>query len=240
MAPGPVRARKDVASLALAELRRTTLYSEELGIHLLRKTDREYFKWFLASLLFGGRISETLAKRTYRSFAHERLLTPRKILDAGWDYLVNPVMRKGGYVRYDESKSTQILRDCETLLDRYSGSLIRLHRDATDSADLEARLESFYGVGPITTNIFLRELRPFWPKADPEPLPAVREGARRAGIDLRAFGRHTLTFTRIEAGFIRHRPRSRSRSPAAGASAPGCRASRRPGTTPRPSGRRAP
>jgi hypothetical protein len=194
-----------MASPSLAELRRTTLYSEELGIHLLRKTDRECFKWFLASLLFGGRISEALAKRTYRSFAHERLLTPRTILAAGWETLVNPVMRKGGYVRYDESKSRQILRDCETLLDRYRGSLIRLHREAKDSADLEARLESFHGIGPVTTNIFLRELRPVWSKANPDPLPVVWERARRAGIDLASYGRHTLTFTRIEAGLIRQR-----------------------------------
>jgi endonuclease III len=196
----------------IAALRRTPLYSEELGIELRRRTDREYFKWFLASLLFGGRISEILAKRTYRSFARERLLSPAGILRAGWSYLVNPVMRNGGYVRYDESKSRQILRDCETLLDRYGGSLGRLHREAEDSADLEARLESFYGVGPVTTNIFLRELRPVWRKADPEPLPVVCAGARRAGIDLGAFGRHSITFTRIEAGLIRMRHGGRAQA----------------------------
>jgi hypothetical protein len=37
------------------------------------------------------------------------LTTPREILAAGWDFLVNPVMREGGYVRYDGRKSTQIL-----------------------------------------------------------------------------------------------------------------------------------
>lgn len=194
----------------VAELRRSPLYSEELGIRVLRRTDREFFKWFLASLLFGGRISETLARRTFHSFARERLLTPTRILDAGWDYLVNPVMRSGGYVRYDESKSRQILRNCETLLDRYGGSLIRLHREARDCADLEARLEGFHGVGPVTTNIFLRELRPVWSKADPEPLPVVWEGARRAGVDLSAFGRHTVTFARVEAGLIRMRHSARA------------------------------
>ena len=132
--------RADPASPTLAQLRRTPLYSEELGIRLLQKHDREYFKWFLASLLFGGRISETIAKRTYRAFARQRLLTPRRILEAGWGFLVNPVMREGGYVRYDESKSRQILRDCETLLEEYRGSLSNLHRAATDGADLEARI----------------------------------------------------------------------------------------------------
>jgi hypothetical protein len=190
---------------SVAELRRSLLYSEELGIRLLEKDDREYFKWFLASLLFGARISETIAKQTYRAFARHRLLTPRRILGAGWDFLVNPVMREGGYVRYDGRKSTQILRDCETLLRDYRGRLGRLHEAAADSADLEARISSFYGVGPVTTNIFLRELRAVWPKADPDPLPVVRERARRAGIDLSRFRRHTLTFARIEAGLIRQR-----------------------------------
>lgn len=190
---------------SLAELRRSQLYSEELGIRLLRKEDPEYFKWFLASLLFGARISETIAKRTYRAFARHRLLTPRRILGAGWDFLVNPVMREGGYVRYDGRKSTQILRDCEALLRDYRGSLTRLHEAATDSADLEARVSGFYGVGPVTTNVFLRELRPVWPKADPDPLPIVRERARGAAIDLSRFGRHTLAFARIEAGLIRLR-----------------------------------
>lgn len=190
------------SSPSVAKLRRTLLYSEELGIHLLQKNDPEYFKWFLASLLFGGRISETIAKQTYRAFARHRLLTPRRILGAGWDFLVNPIMREGGYVRYDGRKSTQILRDCEMLLQCYRGSLKRLHRTAKDSADLERRVSSFYGVGPVTTNIFLRELRPVWSKADPDPLPVVREQARRAGIDLASYGHHTLSFARIEAGLI--------------------------------------
>lgn len=104
------------------------LYSEELGIELERADDGEYFKWFLASLLFGGQITETIAKNTYRAFDRYGLLTPRVILDAGWDFLVNPIMKDGGYVRYDGRKSTQILRDCEMLLHRYQGSLKKAPR----------------------------------------------------------------------------------------------------------------
>lgn len=140
----------------LNELKRSRLYSEELGIDLARGDDREYFKWFLASLLFGGRITATIAQNTYRAFERHGLLEARKILQAGWDYLVNPVMREGGYVRYDGRKSTQVLRDCQTLLEEYDGSLKRLHDEARDDQDLEARLAGFYGVGPVTVNIFLR------------------------------------------------------------------------------------
>jgi hypothetical protein len=189
----------------LAELKKSPLYSEELGIALARDDDQEFFKWFLASLLFGGRISETIARHTYQAFAEHGLLTPRNILNAGWDYLVNPVMREGGYVRYDGRKSEQVLRDSEQLLNDYNGSLKRLHEAAADARDLEQRLLTFYGVGPVTVNIFLRELRPFWHKADPEPLPVVDELATELGIDLNRFKRKTLTFCRIEAGLIGQR-----------------------------------
>ena len=99
----------------LKQLERTPLYSEELGIDLSRRADGEYFKWFLASVLFGGHISETIARNTYAAFLRHHLTTPRKILQAGQDFLINPLMREGGYVRYDERKSDQILKDCRTL-----------------------------------------------------------------------------------------------------------------------------
>jgi hypothetical protein len=160
-------------------------------------------------VLFGARISETIAKNTYRAFVHHRIMSPRAIIHAGWEFLVNPIMREGGYVRYDGRKSSQVLRDCETLLREYGGSLLRLHDVADDARDLEERLEAFYGVGPITVNVFLRELRPFWRNADPEPLPIVKRLARRLCIDLRAYERKSLRFVRLEAGLIRMRRAAR-------------------------------
>ena len=203
-----LRAQRSAASTTvLATLQRSRLYSEEIGIDLSAGDDSQYFRWFLASILFGGRISETIAHRTYEAFCRHELTTPRSILAARWEYLVNPIMREGGYVRYDGRKSEQILRDCRTLLDDYDGSLWRLHEAARDADDLEARLLAFYGVGPVTVNIFLRELRPFWPKADPPPLPIVTALAASHGIDLGRFRRKTLRFARIEAGLIRLRRR---------------------------------
>jgi hypothetical protein len=191
----------------IEELARSPLYSEELRIDLGRGWDTDTFRWFLASLLFGARISETIAANTYGVFVRYGLTTPRKILGAGWEFLVNPIMREGGYVRYDGRKSTQILRDCEMLLDTYGGRLSRLEADATDAADLEARLDAFYGVGPVTVNIFLRELRPYWAKANPEPLAAVTALAQSLNIDLQGYDRKSQTFVRIEAGLIRLRQR---------------------------------
>lgn len=189
----------------LAQLKDSPLYSEELGIDLSRRDNEQYFRWFLASLLFGGHISETIARHTYQAFCRHRLTTPRDILAAGWDFLVNPIMREGGYVRYDFSKSDQILRDCQTLVDEYGGSVWQLHEASRDAHDLELRLLAFFGVGPVTANIFLRELRPFWPRADPEPLPVIAAVAAGLGIDLAQYERKSLTFVRIESGLIRLR-----------------------------------
>jgi hypothetical protein len=61
------------------QLEKSQLYSEELGIDLGRHSDAEYFRWFLASILFGGRISEAIARNTYRAFVRHGLTTPRKI-----------------------------------------------------------------------------------------------------------------------------------------------------------------
>lgn len=211
ISPQPIRSQLTLArspcgaDTARRALEQSLLYSEELGIDLASGTDAACFHWFLASLLFGARISETTAKNTYRSFVRHGLTSPQKIVAAGWDFLVYPVMREGGYVRYDGRKSTQVLRDCETLIAEYGGSLRRLHEAARDARDLEERLLAFYGVGPVTANIFLRELRPFWRKADPDPLPAVTALAKRLSIDLARYQRKSLVFARVEAGLIRRR-----------------------------------
>jgi len=185
------------------ELEKSKLYSEELGINLSKISDGDIFKWFLASILFGARISETTAKNTYKTFESYDLLEPKKILKAGWDFLVNPIMREGGYVRYDGKASTQILRNCDTLLKNYDGSLNKLHEEAKNADDLENKLICFYGIGPVTANIFLRELRPFWVKCNPEPLLIVKEVAKKYKVNLNKYDRKSLTFARIESGLVR-------------------------------------
>jgi hypothetical protein len=95
----------------LAQLKQSRLYSEELSIDLSTRDDKQFFRWFLASLLFVGHISETIARHTFQAFCRHQLTAPHDILNAGWDFLVNPIMREGGYVRYDFTKSDQILRD---------------------------------------------------------------------------------------------------------------------------------
>ncbi len=197
--------RAPTGGISASALERSKLYSEELGLDLGTRRESEYFLWFLASVLFGARISETIARNTFHAFQTHNLVTPRRILAAGWEFLVNPIMREGGYVRYDGRKSTQILRDCEQLMKEYGGRVGRIHEAARTPQELERRILDFYGVGPVTANIFLRELRPCWRNADPEPLPIVSTLAERLGINLRRYDRKTLRFVRLEAGLLRMR-----------------------------------
>lgn len=199
--PGP----ESAVVLTFDGLKRSLLYSEELGIKLGTRQDGELFKWFLASMLYGARISEKVSKHTYEAFAAHNLLAPEEILHAGWDFLIDPIMRTGGYVRYDGKTSTKILKNCETLIARYRGRLSRLHEEAEDAEDLEKKITDFYGIGPVTVNIFLRELRPYWKKDKVGILPAITKLALAHGLDITGLNRSTLSFVRIEAGLIRLR-----------------------------------
>ena len=86
-------------------------FSTDLGIDLSQGRSREIFKWFLASVLFGARISESIVKKTFREFASRAIVSPKVILDTGWDGLVE-VLDQGGYVRYDFKTATKLLDLC--------------------------------------------------------------------------------------------------------------------------------
>ncbi|HSD58532.1 MAG TPA: hypothetical protein VLB04_10150, partial [Methanotrichaceae archaeon] len=115
------------------------LYSEDLGINLREPDGR--FRWFLASILFGARIGERIASKTYMAFQRAGLDSPEKILSAGWVGLVR-VLDEGGYVRYDFSMATKLLEIMRDLKERY-GSLEELRRQSSDIKNLEKRLQEF-------------------------------------------------------------------------------------------------
>jgi len=160
------------------KLSQVASYSQELGLDLAREEDR--FKWFLAAFLFAKRISSQIAKRTFREFEKEGIATSESILEAGWDKLVE-ILDSGGYVRYDFSTASNLLEIASSLKERY-GSLEGVHAQAKDSQDLERKLLGFKGVGPTTVNIFLRELKGVWEKANPALSPVAKEVASKLGL----------------------------------------------------------
>ena len=145
-------------------------YAPALGINLASMESDEVFKWLLASVLFGARIGESIAMNTYKEFEKAGVLSPKAMLETGWQGLVD-ILDRGGYVRYDFKTATKLLEVMQTLKDKYECDLNRLHFFAKDERDLEKKLQSLgKGIGPVTANIFLRELRDIWEKAEP-PFP---------------------------------------------------------------------
>ncbi len=194
-------------------------YSEVLKINLASKDDKEIFKWFLASVLFGAPITETSVIKTYRCFKKREVLTPNKIIETGWNGLVQ-ILDEGSYTRYDFKTADKLLDVMGNLNTRYGGSLSKLHDDATDSLDLEERLKELgKGIGDVTVSIFLRDLRGVWRKADSKPTPLVILAAKRLGIvetedpeqalrELKAFWRENKiagkSFVNFETALLRY------------------------------------
>ena len=140
--------------------RKRAIYSRDLGINLESRAEAEFFKWFLACLLFGKPIQQEVAKRAYLEFVKEGLVSPDALLKAGWDRLVE-VLDRGHYVRFDFSTATKLLEISQALNMRY-GSLTDLFKESRNTRDLIRRLKEFKGVGPTTTRIFLRDLKSLW------------------------------------------------------------------------------
>jgi len=157
-------------------------YSEILDIDLSFGKDEENFKWFLASVLFGAPITEKAVVKTYKCFEKYNVLTPKRILETGWDGLVK-ILDEGSYTRYDFKTADKLLEVMQKLTERYGGSLTLLYNEASNGQDLEKRVKDLgKGIGDVTVSVFLRELRDVWEKANPNPTSLVVLAAKKMGI----------------------------------------------------------
>ncbi len=134
------------------------IYAGELDIDLASGREEEFFKWFLACLLFGKPIQQEVAKRAYLELVQEGIASPEAILKAGWDKLVEALDR-GHYVRYDFSTATKLLDVSSALKEKY-GTFDALLQQSRTLDELSSRLQEFKGVGPKTVEIFLRDMKP--------------------------------------------------------------------------------
>ena len=157
-------------------------YASALGIKLTSMEPEEVFKWFLASVLFGARIGEGIAMKTYKEFEKASVLSPEAILGTSWQGLVD-ILDRGGYVRYDFKTATKLLEVTGALKEKHEGDLNRLHFFAEDERDLEKKFQGLgRGIGPVTVNIFLREMRDLWEKAEPPLAQPALLASRNAGL----------------------------------------------------------
>ena len=139
---------------------RRQLLPRDLGFEVLARDEASLFKWFLASFLFGKRISQDIAASTWRALVVVHGIdTPRGLCGCSHARLVR-ILGEGGYRRYDESTATRLSLLCRTLLDDYAGSMVGMAAASGNRTELERRLLAFKGVGPVTLGIFMREAGP--------------------------------------------------------------------------------
>jgi len=181
-------------------------YSEMLGIQLKPGKDEEVSKWFLASILYSKPIRESSATKTYFCFLKHGVISAKKILQTGWQGLVD-ILDEGGYTRYDFSTADKLLEVFGNLEKLYDGSLNKLHEMAKDSKDLEEKLKALgKGIGNVTVSVFLREMRDVWRKANPEPSPLVKTAMKKLRIkDLKEFAeKKKLNLVWLETALLRY------------------------------------
>lgn len=132
--------------------------AKDLGLTIERK-EREMFKWFLASYLFGKRIQRNVARQTWEVFMNHGIDSPKKIANHTWQELVD-LLGEGHYRRYDESTARNMLEMARQLVRDYHGNLLNMF-DCCDTFDeFKKQLMQLKGVGPKTAEIFLRETQP--------------------------------------------------------------------------------
>ncbi|HEV2386092.1 MAG TPA: hypothetical protein VGS20_02445 [Candidatus Acidoferrales bacterium] len=154
-------------------MRRKGSFPRRLGIRLASKRETELFKWFLACLLFGKPIQADIAEAACRALIEAKLTSPGAIVRAGWSKLV-VLLDRAHYVRYDFSTATKLLEVSGELIRRY-GTITRLLGQSRTPGELSRKLQEFKHIGPVTAQIFVREIRPIWYAA---PGAAPRAGNR--------------------------------------------------------------
>jgi hypothetical protein len=180
-------------------------YSAELGIDV-DAGDAEVERWFVAATLFGTRISAGIAGRTFGVLADAGLVRIAQMRQVPWDELVG-YLDEGGYTRYDFRTATRLQALSGVISECYGGQVAVIGQRFTTYPGLRGALDALPGWGPVTIQLFLRELRGVWPGARPPLDPRAALGARHLGLfpgeDPAGHGIHRLRQLAAESGLDR-------------------------------------
>lgn len=118
--------------------------------------DDDMFRWFLLAYLFGKPIQASVAANTWKVFMAHKIDTPWAIVGMSHRALVN-LLDEGKYTRYDEVTARALQTCMNQLIRGYEGSLVLMYESSENEEEFSRRLQTLYGVGPKTAEIFMRE-----------------------------------------------------------------------------------
>ena len=155
-------------------------FSSELGIDV-DAGDAEIERWFLAATLFGTRISAAVAERAFAVLNEAGLTRIGQARHVPSEDLIE-LLDAGGYARYDFRTASRLQALSEIIDERYDGQAAEIGRRYQAYPALRTALIVLPGWGPVTVQLFLRELRGVWPGAKPPLDPRAAFGARHLGF----------------------------------------------------------
>ncbi|MFB7996146.1 endonuclease [Streptomyces sp. NPDC056002] len=159
-------------------------YTAEAHIQL-RNTPQPLYRTLVLAHLLSARIGASVAVSTSRALHQAGLRNPKRMTEATWQERVDALGR-GGYRRYDERTATQLGEGGQILIDHWGGDLRRMRQRADGDADeLRRLLRELPGIGPLGTDIFLREVQDVWPEFGPFVDSKALQGAERLGLPQR-------------------------------------------------------
>ena len=128
----------------------------DLGIDPASGSPQQLYRWFLASVLFGRPLQQSVAAETYRTLVAGGLTSPSHFGELKREAL-RRLLDRGGYVRLDYQMADTLHVVMRTIVEKY-GSVHRLVATSADEAELTERLTALKGIGPVTARIFTAQI----------------------------------------------------------------------------------
>jgi endonuclease III len=128
----------------------------DLDIDPASGSGQQLYRWFVASVLFGRPIKQSVAAETYRTLIASGLTSPAIFGDLTREAL-RRLLDRGGYVRLDYQMADTLHAVMRSITNDY-GSVRHLITTSADAAELTERLTSLRGIGPVTARIFTAQV----------------------------------------------------------------------------------
>lgn len=180
---GPARGQDSAGEASLARHVVDTLggrYSTGLGIDV-DAGDAQIERWFLAATLFGTRTSAAAAERTFRVLGDAGVARIGQARCIAREDLIT-CLGRGGYGCYDTRAAALLQSLHDVIGERYDGRAAMIGQRFPAYPAVRAALGMLPSWGPVTIQLFLRELRGTWPGAQPPLDQRAEYAARHLGL----------------------------------------------------------
>lgn len=170
--------QKQTAARLLEEAGET--FAAEAGISLDDKPAPLY-RLLVLTVLLSSRVQAKLGTRACRELVDSDLGTPEKMA-AATHQQVHDALDRAKFLSKDQTADA-LIEGAQLVADRWSGDLRGMRTEADGDADrLAELLTEVPRLGPVGSDIFLREVQAVWPEFRPHLDGRATDGAKAVGL----------------------------------------------------------